>query len=74
MLKITFITYSGMVIPVADFVTLKAAGSIVKSRCLAAKRRGQTVMKIGKNKWELCSPEDAAMISDHDGFLIVQRR
>jgi hypothetical protein len=37
-----------------------------------ARRYGQPYSYLGNGEWEFETPEDAALISDHDGWLIVR--
>lgn len=71
---VNFHTYSGMRIPIAENVDRDEAAAAVKRKNQAARRRGQPISKLGKNRWEHETPEDAFMISDYDGILSVTRR
>ncbi len=73
MFNVTFVTYSGMPIPIAEHVDREQAKAAVRRRLKRAKRNGQPISKVGNGKWEIETPENAFMIGDDDGFLIVRR-
>lgn len=69
-----FITYSGMTIPLLDRdvedCRNRAAAKIRKAR-----DEGQPVSILDRGKeWEFETPEDALMISDLDGLLVLTVR
>jgi len=70
---VTFHAYCGMSHVVAKGVTRARAKEIIRNRIRNAKASGQPVTKIGKGEWEFETPEDAFMVSDDDGILIMRR-
>jgi hypothetical protein len=72
--KVTFYTYSGMSIPMGENISRDMAIEMVRKKNRWARERGQPVTKIGPGRWEHETPEDAFMISDYDGILVVKAK
>lgn len=52
--------------------TMNDCMSVVKLHIKRHKKKGGTIGKQEGNKWELQTPENAAMISDDDGYLEIE--
>ena len=66
-----FNTYSGMTIPITEG-SYRDCLERAKRKVELAKKRDQPVNILIPNKqWEFETPEDAMMISDHDGILSI---
>jgi hypothetical protein len=72
---VRFNCYCGMSIPLGEDVTAGRAHAIVTSYNRRAQRSGITVERLmgrGRPEWEH-SDEDAALIGDDQGILVVTR-
>ena len=66
------VTYSGMSIPMGEDMDREEVRSKIQRIKRNARRYGQPYSYLGNGEWEFETPEDAASISDHDGWLIVR--
>ena len=73
MFSAIFYSYCGMSIPLGGDLSRDAARGLIKRLVKRGKRWGQDVIRHRAGHWEFCSPEDAAMVSDWDGELIVKK-
>ena len=69
---VTFTSYSGMTVTFGESLSREEAETIIKRRLRLAHYLGNPVVKIGKGKWEIETPEDGRAISDNQGFLSVK--
>ena len=72
MFSLRFVTYSGMTIPMGEGMDKPQAKRRVQALKRRARRMGQPYSYLGNGEWEFETPEDAAAISDMDGWLIAK--
>jgi hypothetical protein len=72
MYSLTFVTFSGMTIPLGDDMDKEDVACEVKRRNTHARRRGLDVMKTENNTWEH-TDDEAVMVGDDQGYLMVSR-
>lgn len=70
--KIKFVSYSGITFNLYENLDLESVKQKVKLLNKIARKKGHIVTKIGKGEWEHETPENAIMVSDQDGYLIVK--
>jgi hypothetical protein len=72
---VKFVTYSGMTIELGCGISRDEAQALVKEMNRAARQNGQPVTRIkrARNTWEHETSEDAVLIGDTDGWLVVTR-
>ncbi len=64
-------SYSGMVHYLGTDLTREEAKSIIKLNLKIARKMGCIISKVGKGEWEIGSRDDAVMVSDTEGYLVV---
>jgi hypothetical protein len=72
MFSLKFVTYSGMTIPMGEGMDRAEARRKVQMLKRRAARLGQPHSYLGNGQWEFETPEEAAGISDMDGWLIAK--
>lgn len=73
MFTVKFFSYCGMSFTLGDGLTRKEAETLIRRRLRLARYRSRPVQKIGKGRWEILTPDDAAGVSDGEGILSVRR-
>ena len=71
--RIMFYAYCGMTFPIAHDVDKEDVKRIVKERIKRARKKGQPVQSLGNGEYEFQTPEDAKIIADHEGTLVIKR-
>ncbi len=67
-----FNTYSGMTIPIISGTYRECLDRALAKVSLAKKRNRPVTVLIPNKKWEFETPEDAMMISDRDGIMLIR--
>ena len=66
-MKLFFSAYCGMSYDISGDDARVAAARFIKAR----RKNGQTVVKLGDNRWECQEPENCSMIPDTAGILCL---
>lgn len=74
MYTVKFYTYCGMSYTLAENVDKEEAKSVVRNQITRARKNGKSVTKISPGRWEFETPDDAGMVSDNEGTMVIIRR
>jgi hypothetical protein len=70
---VVMLSYCGLSEVLTSDVELDDAKALILERLRRAMRRGCPVVKIGHGEWEIETPDDAASVSDREGFIKLVR-
>lgn len=71
MYDIKFHAYCGMSYEIANDLTIDEVKEKLREMFASARKSGSMISHIGKNTWEIETPENAVMVSDNEGIVKV---
>lgn len=70
--QVKMIAYCGLVVPLLRRANYEDARAEVAERLRSARKSGRVCVKTKPDTWEILSPDDAVMVSDDEGYLVMR--